>query len=103
MHSSEAYSWKWVTADEKLTSGPCELVFAYMVPSASTSDTILYDGSNVKGTQIVTLESTVAIGHDFTPPVPVFCHNGIFVDVGSSVTGVFVMWRELEDAKRGAP
>lgn len=92
---SEKYSWAWVTADRLLSTGPCELVSAYLVVSAASTDTHLYDGANTNGDKIVTLESAVATGHLFNPPVPLYCRRGLYVDVGTSVTGVLVQWREL--------
>jgi len=92
---SKAYSWAWVTADRLLTDKECELVYAYLVPSAATTNSVLYNGTNTGGDPIVTLESAVVTGHKFAPPVPVYCPRGLYADVGTSVTGIFVMWRNL--------
>jgi len=92
---SKEYSWAWVTADRLLTNLECELVWAYLVPSAATTDTVLYDGVNTTGDPIVTLESAAVTGHKFSPKEPVYCRKGLYVDVGTNVTGVFVQWRNL--------
>lgn len=93
--NSEEYSWAWVTADRVLSTGPCELVSAHLVVSAASTDTHLYDGKDTRGDKIVTLEAAAATGHPFKPRVPVYCRRGLYVDVGTNVTGVFVQWREL--------
>lgn len=103
MLDSKEYSWAWVTTDRVLSHGPCELVFAYLVVSASSTDTYLYNGENTTGDKIVTLESNSARGHAFSPKVPVYCMKGLYVDIGTSVTGVFVQWRELPRGPAEAP
>ena len=97
---SEIYSWAWVTADRLLSTGPCELLFAYLVVSAASTDTHLYDGANTSGDKIVTLEAAAATGHPFKPKEPLYCRRGLYVDIGTNVTGVLVQWRELP--RRGA-
>ena len=92
---SKAYSWDLVTADRRLYQGPCELLYAYLVPSGATTDSALYDGVDTKGTKIVTLKEAAVSGHEFKPPRPVYCKMGLYVDVGTSVSEVFVQWRAL--------
>lgn len=92
---SQEYSWAWVTADQLLSRGPCELVSAYLVVSAASTDTHLYDGENTSGDLIATLESAAVTGHPFAPLVPIYCRRGLYVDIGTSVTGCLVQWREL--------
>ena len=92
---SKEYSWAWVTGDLKLAEGECELVWAYLVPSGAVTDTILYNGIDTSGEMIITLKSAVVTGHPFSPPVPIYCRRGLYVDIGSNTTGVFVLWRNL--------
>jgi hypothetical protein len=92
---SKDYSWAYVDVSRKLSDGPCELVFAYLVPSAATTDTVLYNGRNAQGGVITTLKVAVVTGHKFKPPVPVYCEKGLYIAVGTSVSGVFVQWRNL--------
>jgi len=92
---SKEYSWAWVTADRVLTDRECELIYAYLVPSGATTNSVLYNGTNTSGDAIVTLEAAVVTGHPFKPGVPVYCRKGLYVDVGTNVTGIFVQWRNL--------
>ena len=94
---SKEFSWKLVIADELLSRGPCELLYAHLVPSGATTNSSLYDGQNTLGEKIVTLVEAVVTGLDFRPAQPVYCRRGLYVDVGSSVTGIFVQWRELRN------
>ena len=92
---SRQFSRQWVTADALLAEKECELVYAYLAPSAASADVSLYDGENTSEDLIATLKSAVITGHEFRPPVPINCRKGLYVDVGSNVTGVLVMWRVL--------
>jgi hypothetical protein len=92
---SRTVSWMRVTVDMVLCEKECELLFAYLVPSAANASVILYDGENTTGRKIVNLKSAAITGHPFKPPVPIYCSKGLFVDVGLNVSSVLVMWRGL--------
>lgn len=94
---SRKVSWVWATVDQVLSVKRCELIYANLNVSAASTDSSLYDGQNTSGKLIVTLESAVVTNLPFAPPEPVYCPKGLFVDVGTNVTGIFVQWRELED------
>jgi len=93
--NSRQISRQWVAANALLAEKECELVYAYLAPSAANADVSLYDGENTSGDLICTLKSAVVTGHEFRPPEPIHCHKGLYVDVGSNVTGILVMWRLL--------
>ena len=93
---SKEYSWAYLTGNRVLSHGPCELVFAYLVPGAVTTDAVLYDGENTTGDVIVTLQAASVTGKAFSPKVPIYCRKGLYFSQGSSTsTRVFVQWREL--------
>lgn len=92
---SKEYAWRYVTADQVLSCGPCELLFAYLVVSAASTDSYLYDGDSDSGDLITPLVSATARGHPFSPKAPIYCRKGLYVDVGTNVTGILVQWREL--------
>lgn len=92
---SKAYSWAYVSKDQVLCDTPCELIGAYLVVSAASTDSALYNGVSTSGHKIVDLECAAVTGHPFKPAEPVYCPNGLYVDVGSDVTGIFVQWRSL--------
>jgi hypothetical protein len=92
---SREISWRFVTVDTRLEVGECELLCAYLVASGATTDTHIYDGTDTTGEKIVTLVSAAATGHMFKPKEPVFCSMGLYIDVGTDVTGVLVQWRKL--------
>jgi len=84
--------WAYVTVDSILAEKACWLHWAYLVVSASTTDSALYDGHDTGGNKIVDLKSAVVTNHEFAPPKPLFCQKGLFVDVGSNVSGIFVQY-----------
>lgn len=92
---SKEFSWAWVTADRLLSHGACELLFALLTSSASAGSATIYDGESTSGDKIVTLEAGAAVSRHFNPAKPVYCRRGLYVDVDTNVTGVFVQWREL--------
>ncbi len=97
MRDSQQWGWSYVTADQLITSKPCELACAYIVPSGAVTDSYLYHGVSTQGQRIICLGSAVATIQGFNPAKPVFCPNGLYVDVGSNTTGIFVQWRHLDE------
>ncbi len=95
MRKSSEWGWSYVTADQLLTKEPCEVAYAQLVPSGAVTDTYLYHGANTNGEKIIALVSAAVTGHEFRPAVPVFCRRGLYVDIGSNTTGVFVQWRNV--------
>jgi hypothetical protein len=94
---SKEYSWAWVTADMKLTDQTAELVSAHLVVSAASTDSAIYNGADTNGDKILALASAAVTTLPITPPVPIYCSKGLFVDVGTNVTGILVQWRNLEE------
>lgn len=93
---SKDYSWKWVTADELLSHGACELVYAQAVSDGGEiKDTILYDGEDTTGKLLINLQQGLKGNVTFAPKEPVYCRRGLYVNIGSSAEGVFIQWREL--------
>ncbi len=95
MDNNKNVAWMWVTRDTLLSDKPCWLHHAYLVVSAASTDSALYDGVSTSGVQIVSLKSAVVTGHEFKPPKPIYCSKGLYVDIGTNVTGIFVQY-ELE-------
>ena len=93
---SKDVQWRFCTTDQLLSYGPCELVYANLVVSAASTDSYLYDGENASGTRIVPLVSAAVTNMPFAPPVPIYCRKGLYVDVGTNVTGILVAWRDLK-------
>lgn len=85
--------WEFVTADRCLTRNPCELLFAQLVPSGTTTTTSIYNGVDTNGQKIIQLNASTATNKTFRPGVPVYCERGLYIDIGSSVTGCFVIWK----------
>ena len=96
MEDCKKYLWAWLTVDTKLTDHEAELVAAYLVVSAASTDSVIYSGVDTAGDKVLALESAVATTLPIVPPVPIYCRKGIFVDVGTSVTGILIQWRNLE-------
>lgn len=92
---SKNYSWKRITKDEQLSTGECELLYVDVEPSATDSEVAIYNGESTTEQEVHTLFSSTRRNVVFSPPVPVYCRRGLYIDIGSHVTAVFVQWREL--------
>jgi hypothetical protein len=88
--------WAYVTADRRLADKPCWLHWAYLVVSSASTNSALYDGEDTNGNKITDLKSAAVTGHEFKPPQPLFCRQGLYVDVGTNVSGILVEY-EMAD------
>jgi hypothetical protein len=92
--------WAYVTADRLLADKACWLHWAYLVVSAASTDSALYDGHDANGRKLTDLKSAAVTGHEFKPPKPLFCRQGLFVDVGTNVSGIFVEYEMAESGQK---
>lgn len=86
---------KWITAAEILSATPCELIYAYLVPSAAAAAATLYDGLDTEGKVIATLEQAAKTSIPFDPPQPLLCNQGLYAGSFTNVTGILVVYRPL--------
>jgi len=93
---SKAYSWAWVTSSRVLSRRNCELIYAHAISDGGEiKDTWLYHGGDATGEPIINLQMGAKGNPKFNPKEPVYCANGRYIGIGSSIEGVFVQWREL--------
>lgn len=90
---SKEYSWNFFKASGIVTDKSADLVYANLNPSAAAAVAALYDGQATTDNEIVGLDDAAKTNLEFKPPVPVYCDKGIYITVGSNVTGVLVIWR----------
>lgn len=92
---AKEYSWKWITGDELLSHGRCELCLIVLTSSDGNGDVTLYDGENTNGRQICKFEGLANRSVPFGFHHHIYCRRGLYIDVGSNVTGLLVQWKEL--------
>lgn len=92
---SKEYSWKWLTADELLSHGACELCQIVFSGSTKGSQVTPYDGENTLGKKIGIFEAQASPSLPIRFDPPIYCRRGLYIDVGSYFNGVLVVWREL--------
>jgi len=92
---SKEYSWKWVTADELLSHGACEFLYARLTPPTDAASAILYDGENDLGTQILKIATGGLYNSECKPSKPIYCRKGLYVGSLTALAGLLVQWREL--------
>lgn len=98
---SKEYSWKYVTADELLSKGPCELIYAKLTPATDVGSAIFYDGENATGKKILELATSQLYNCEVAPCVPIYCRRGLYIGTVTTVDGILVMWRELTYKEAG--
>lgn len=90
------YSSKWVTADEQLSTGACELIFALLTSDAQGNGMVtFYDGESTSERLLCVLEGLQTVSQPLPLPKPIYCRRGLYVDIGANVTGVLVHWHEI--------
>ena len=93
---STKYKWQWITLDTLLSTGPCELIFAELVPDAAgTATAVIYDGQNTSGDIVISFRGNGGYHTPFKPKKPVYCRKGLYVDITANIRGIFVQWRYL--------
>lgn len=86
-----------LTADAVLANGPVWFAGAKITSDgAGIADVTFHDGVNASGPQLYTDKVTLGESGDRFLPWPVYLERGLFVDVGSNVEEVFVLFRPAE-------
>lgn len=91
---SQDYSWAWVTADQLVSHGPCDLIYAFCVPDDTEPEGYVYDGENTNGDKIFRFTGSSKRGIPFSPPIPIYCRRGLYIDIGKDIEGILIQWRE---------
>ena len=90
----------YFTADGVISKRPGWLHYAAVIPTGATTNTYLYDGQNTTGDKIIPLQAAAATLTPFAPAKPIYFKKGLYLDVGTDVSGVFVQWEEETEEKR---
>ena len=89
----EAWRWKRAAAAGRAYRGP--VVFAGLLLGADgvgTADVTVYDGADAGGRQFITFRTPVSRTESHGPPQPASFDAGIFIDIGSNVEEVVVLY-----------
>lgn len=92
---SKEWSWEFVTADKVVAEGPCEINRLHLVPSGASTGTAVYDGASTEGTKIIGLVAATRTTHHTPFVPPIYCGQGIYIDIGTNVEGVLIQYRRL--------
>ena len=84
--------WTNISVDTRITTHPALLHGLVLLCSTTGGDVTVYSGQDTSGQKIGTFEG---IADQSTPVMfapPLECDSGLYVDVGSNVTEVLILW-----------
>jgi len=96
---AKAHSWKWITGSELLSIRPCILIFMALTAAAAVADVTAYDGHNTNGEIILTMETSANQTRQVNFIEHIYCKRGLYVAIGTAVTGVLVVWHDEPQGK----
>ena len=73
--------WVYLAEASLLTDRPCWLHFAYLNAAGDSAANALYDGHDNKAKKITDIWCGAAGNFPFSPSKPVYCHQGLYVEV----------------------
>jgi len=88
--------WSRVTTDQVICATPCELIYALLTAGQSASAVAFYNGENTTMPALLDLEAGASVSQELSPPEPILCDKGLYVDVDGNIKSLFVLWRPLE-------
>lgn len=89
------YGYRWLTADEQVIEHPLLLKGIVLLVSTTGGDVTLYEGLGAAGSSLIGRFEGIA---DQSTPVDLhglFLERGLYVDIGSNVTGVLVIYKAI--------
>jgi len=96
---TKLHQWRWVTASALITDKPCVLVFCALTASGNTADITLYDGEDTNGDIICVMETTANQTRQVNFAEHIYCKTGLYVGIGSNVTGILIVWHPLKHSQ----
>lgn len=90
-------------ADRRLSDTPAMFYGVVVLASADGGDVTIYDGLDAGSGRLVgRFEGLNNVSNPVLFPCPVPLDRGLFVDVGSNITEVLVLWRPLSTEEAAA-
>lgn len=92
----QGWAWTRLTVSAKVTEGPA--ILGNMLLSANSSgaaDATPYNGVDANGDQFITLKAATSRLQGYPGGANVRMEKGLYVEVGSNVEEVVVIWRPI--------
>lgn len=90
------FGWTRVISDSAINTGPCVVAGLIINASVDGGDVSLYDGNDaLSGRLFDTFQGLANESKPIPFPAPVHFEQGIYIDVGSNITSVTVIWLPL--------
>lgn len=98
---SKAWAWKYVTADEILCQGACELSCILLTAKTAACVVNIYNGVDANGRKICKFKALANRSDYFHFEHEVYCEIGLYIDVDANTDGLFVHWRPVPKGEGG--
>lgn len=93
MEDWKMYQWDTVKASSRVFIGPGFLVDALIASNGSgVADSVVHDGYSTEGKVIIPLQCKDDDLECLSINVPIYFQQGLYVEIGSNVGGVFLHW-----------
>ena len=98
VHNPDA-AWQRITADTFITRGPI-LLYGVVLSSdnVGAADAALYEGRNTSGRLLFTMRAPQTQTTSVIWATPIHLADGLYIDVGSNVGDVFILYAHLREA-----
>jgi hypothetical protein len=91
-----------IAVDTLVSRDPGTLHGFVISASVSGGDATFYDGtSTAAGRKILKAKGLANISYDVNFRVPLYCPRGLYVDIGSNIDEVLVLWEPLAGEPAG--
>jgi len=96
MPDQQPVAWQRIAADTFVTRGPIRLYGVLLTSDGvGTADVTLYEGANTSGRRLFQLLAPIAQSVPLMLSVPIELEDGLYLDVGSNVGDVFVLYDHI--------
>jgi hypothetical protein len=92
---SKDYSWRRMTDSGPVSHGPLELVWGMLVADNNNGQVYLRNGEDTSAEIAIEIRCGSRNSRPIAPKVPIYLDKGLYLDVQSGTSSVFLLWREL--------
>jgi len=89
--------WRHITIDSIISESPCFLFDVAILGTAAACTVTVYDGVDTGGRFVVQLGSVTGQSFLYSPKEPLYCRQGLFIDVDTNLEDCWVHFLPLRE------